>query len=183
MSFAPLVLSVVLLTTPAGNDSWTPALHSLVAPKLQALAVHWEILDPRELRYILTRPEDLSADLQLLLRRYQNLADAPSLDDCLRFPDRAAVNDLLAFNRAYRQHLDVRKPLELSRWWEFHSVLQETEQLYRIWDAVRDARCEYYYVTIRREALKQLREMVGPEVYYSGQLPPPVPVWRFETIE
>jgi hypothetical protein len=183
MSPAQLVLSLVLLTTPEGREAWTPKLHAAVAPKLRVLAVQWEILDPRELRYMLTRPEDFYADLQLLYRRYENLADAPRLDDCLRFPDRATVNDLLAFNRAYRRHIDVRKPLELSRWWEYHSLLQETEQLYRIWDAVRDARCEYYYVTIRREALKQLRELVGPEVYYSGQLPPPVPVWRFETIE
>jgi len=49
--------------------------------------------------------------------------------DSLRFPDRAAVTDMLSFNRAYRQHLDVRQPLELSNWSEMRDVLQETDRL------------------------------------------------------
>src|SRR5207249_3370121 len=57
-------------------------------PKVQTLAVKWEILDQREVRYILARPEDFASDLNLVRRRYQALADAPSLSDCQRFPDR-----------------------------------------------------------------------------------------------
>ena len=43
----------------------------------------------------------------------------------------------------------------------------------------RHAACEYYYVTVRRQALKKLKEMIGDQAYYSGSLPPHVPVWRF----
>ena len=89
---------------------------------------------------------------------------------------------LLAFNRAYRQHIDVRQPLELLNWWELRVALQETDHLYQVWDAVRDARCDYYYVTVRRLALKRLRDLVGEEAYYSSNLPPCVPLWRFEQI-
>jgi hypothetical protein len=105
------------------------------------------------------------------------------LHDCERFPDRAAINDMLAFNRSYRQHMDACQPVNLSRWWEFRAVLQETDQLYQIWDTARDARCDYYYVTVRRQALKKLRELVGAEVYYSGEMPPYVPLWRFQQID
>ena len=101
--------------------------------------------------------------------RFQDLADAPLLEDCQRFPDRATVNDLLAFNRAYRRHIDVRQPVELARWWELRTILQETEQLYQVWDTVRDARCEYYYVTVRRQALKRLREMLGNDAIGGDQ--------------
>jgi hypothetical protein len=45
---------------------------------------------------------------------------------------------------------------------------------------VRDARCDYYYVTVRRLALKRLRELVGDEAYYAGNLPPCVPIWRLQ---
>ena len=92
------------------------------------------------------------------------------------------VNEFLAFNRAYRQHIDIRQPGEPASWWELRSALQETDHLYQIWDTVRDARCEYYYVTVRRQALKRLREMLGEEAYYSGRLPPYVPMWRFQPI-
>lgn len=179
------LLAVALLTVPpeSPQPAGVAASDPLVRLALQALAVQWEILDPREVRYILARPEDFAADLNLLRRRYQDLVHAPSLQDCLRFPDRASVNDLLGFNRAYRQHVDVRQPVELAHWWGLRAALQETDQLYQIWDTVRDARCEYYYVTVRRQALKRLREMIGDEAYYSGNLPPCVPLWRFQEID
>jgi hypothetical protein len=180
-----LLLAIVLLTAPpdAVRSAQLADLHAVVGPTLQGLAVRWEILDPREVRYVLARPEDFASDLQLLQRRYQDLADAPLLQDCERFPDRATINDLLAFNRAFRRHIDVRQPVELARWWELRTVLQETEQLYQIWDTVRDARCEYYYVTVRRQALKRLRDLLGNDAYYTGQLPPYVPVWHFQQID
>jgi hypothetical protein len=160
------------------NDDYTR-----LQPTLQTLAVEWEILDAREVRYVLTRPEDFAADIKLLRRRWNDLADAPRLHDCLRFPERAVISDLLAFNRAYRQHLDTCMTVELVRWWELRESLQETDRLYQVWDTVRDARCDYYYVTVRRQALKRLREMLGEEAYYSGCLPPHVPVWRFQRID
>jgi hypothetical protein len=184
------IVALALLTAPPGAkeqladvDPQITQIAPMVRPAVQAWAVQWEILDPREVRYILSRPEDFTADLNLLRRRYQDLADAPGLHDCCRFPDRETVNELLSFNRAYRQHLGVRQPVELPHWWELRAALQETDRLYDIWDTLRDARCEYYYVTFRRQALKKLRGMVGEDAYYAGQLPPYVPLWRFETID
>jgi hypothetical protein len=177
-------LAVALLTLgPDGADVTPMEPYSNLRPALQALAVHWEILDPREIRYVLTRGEDFAADLKLLRRRCHDLEDAPPLHDCMRFPDRALINDLLSFNRAYRQHLDSRQSLELTYWWELREALQEADRLYQIWDTVRDARCDYYYVTVRRQALKKLRDTVGGEAYCNGCLPPHVPVWRFGHID
>src|SRR5205085_10335996 len=120
-------------------------------------------LDPREVRYVLARAEDFENDLNLLRRRYQDLHDAPKLHDGQRFPDRGAVNDLLAFNRAYRRYLDARQAMEQDRSACVRAALKETDCLYQVWDAVRDARCEYYYITVRRQALKRLRTVLGEE--------------------
>jgi hypothetical protein len=179
------LLALALLTAPPDTAVLADArdVHAALRPTLQTLAVQLEILDPREVRYILARAEDFTSDLNLLRRRYRDLNDAPLLHDCHRLPDRATVNELLSFNRAYRQHLDVRQPVELAHWWEVRAILQETDQLYQIWDTVRDARCEYYYVTVRRQALKRLREALGDEAYFSGRLPPHVPLWRFQQID
>src|SRR5271166_5583129 len=179
------MLAVALLAcgTEVGEipQSWDGL--ATVRPTLQAVAVAHEVLDPREVRYVLTRSEDFVADLKLLRRRHRELADAPPLQDCMRFPDRALINELLAFNRAYRQYLDNRQALEQAYWWELREAVQETERLYQVWDTVRDARCDYYYVTVRRQALKKLRETVGEDAYWSGCLPPHVPVWRFARID
>lgn len=185
MSAFTHLLAVVLLTSPPEKPLpvVSPEAAARLQPVMQQLAVRWEILDPREVKYVLMRPEHFASDLDMLRRRYHELAGAPFVCDSLRFPDRAAVTDMLSFNRAYRQHLDVRQPLELPNWSEMRDVLQETDRLYQIWDTVRDARCEYYYITVRRQALKKLEEMVGPEAYLSGRLPPHVPLWRFQQID
>jgi hypothetical protein len=179
------ILALALLMAPADatQDAKKLEAYQWTRPALQALAVQLEILDLREVRYILARSEDFVSDLNLLQRRYKELAQAPPLGDSLRFPDRESVNEMLSFNRAYRQHIDVRQSVDRAHWWEHQATLQETEQLYQIWDTVRDARCEYYYVTVRRQALKRLKELLGDADYYSGQLPPYVPVWRFRVMK
>jgi hypothetical protein len=178
------LLAVVLLSAPFGatDSPKLPNMYPALRTPLQQLAIRWEILDNREVRYILARPEDFVSDLNLLRRRFHELASAPAVEDCQRFPERGIVNDLLAFNRAYRQHIDLRQPVELVHWWELRLALQETDRLYQVWDTVRDARCDYYYVTVRRQALKRLRELVGDEAYYGGNLPPCVPLWHFQPV-
>ena len=184
MATLEYLIAAVLLTAPADRDvAIGPELFGTVGPAVQRLALKWEILDEREKRYVLARPEDFAADLKLLQRRYRELAHAPPVSDCQRFPDRAVVSELLAFNRAYRQQMDARQAVELVHWWEFREAVQEADRLYQVWDNVRDARCDYYYVTVRRQALKKLRETVGEDAYWSGCLPPHVPVWRFARID
>src|SRR5207248_2655103 len=106
------LLAVVLLTAaPGSSESANQAalFQSLCVP-VQVVAIQWEILDPRESRYILVRPEDFLADLNLLRKRYHDLIQAPPANDCYRFPDRNTINNLLTFNRAYRQQIDSRQP-------------------------------------------------------------------------
>ncbi len=175
------LLSVALLTS-AGDPSEAAGAFDhfrSVRPTVQAVAVYWEVLDNREVKYVMHRQEDFASDLKLLRRRWDDLADA----DAMRFPDRALISDLLSFNRSYRQQLEHRKSLELVYSWELSEVVAEVDRLYQIWDAARDARCEYYYISVRRGALKKLRDAVGDEAYYGGQLPPHVPVWRFARID
>ncbi len=59
-------------------------------------------------------------------------------------------------------------------------VLVEVDAAYRMADCMRDARIEFYYVTVRRGALARLKFLVGDDAYNNGDWPPPVPVWRFE---
>ena len=42
-------------------------------------------------------------------------------------------------------------------------MINENERLYKIWDAIRDAKSDMHYVTTRRMALLKLRDMIGPD--------------------
>jgi hypothetical protein len=149
-----------------------------LAPTLAVLAQHAEVMDRRE-NYLLSDPDEFVSDVCLLRRRMRLLADAPPLHDWRRFPERGVVSEFLEFNRAYLRHLEQRLAIEGTRRDELAEAIEETEQLYRIWDAVRDAGSECYYVTVRRTALLHLLQALGPDDYYGGKLPPHVPLWRF----
>jgi len=72
------LIAAALLTAPADRElPVSPELFGTVGPAVQQLALKWEILDPREVRYVLARPEDFGCDLKLLQRRYHELANAP----------------------------------------------------------------------------------------------------------
>jgi hypothetical protein len=156
---------------------------SSLAPTVTVLAIHAEVMDQREGGYLLASPEEFVADLALVRKRIRTLAGAPPLHDHQRFPDRQVAREFLEFNRAYRVHLLNRQEIEGTRRDELAEAVHETDELYRIWDAVRDARSDCYYVTVRRQALLLLREALGQEDYYRGVLPPHVPVWRFSRID
>jgi hypothetical protein len=156
----------------------TPAWHALVGKPMMHLALSYELLDPREVRYVLAKSDEFISDVRMLQRRAHDLHQAPMLHDAARFPERTIVNELLLFNRAYRQHLENCLPLYPNNA-DMRAAKEEVEQLYQIWDCVRDARCEYYYVHIRRQALKRLHDMLGETDYQQANLPPHVPYWRF----
>src|SRR6185503_13172334 len=134
MNAGSCVLAAMLLTSPPGTPETTPPSSEwpAVQEALQTMAVEWEILDPREVRYILARPDDFTNDLTLLRNRYQELKDAPKLNDGQRFPDKRTVDDLLSFNRAYRRYLDARQTMEPDRAPVVRAALKETDWLYQV---------------------------------------------------
>lgn len=176
-----LAVAFMLLTAPPGFNEPPPdaARWPAVQAAVQQLAIDWELLDPRETRYILAKPEEFGLDVNLLRRRHAEFLTAPRLRDAERLPDRHYAGDLIQFNRAFRKTLDQRRVLETDRTDDWLDVIRETDKLHAVWDAVRDARCDFYYVTVRRGALRKLKEMLGEDAWEAGDLPPGIPTWRF----
>lgn len=150
---------------------------------IREFCVDLEILDVREAKYIMTESrndtEEFYNDLHLLRVRYCQLKDAPRLVDCERWPARTFINEKLTFNRQYHRFIAASMQANLDRQKIYAKILRENDDLYRIWDKVRDSRCQYYYITVRRLALKDLKYMLGDDDYNMGALPPFVPIWRF----
>jgi hypothetical protein len=175
------VLAVAVLTVPGGSAEGIPlGEHVCLARPIREVALRWEVLDPREARCFLCRVESFESDVRLLQKRQAELADSPLVRDAERFPVRELVCEVLTFNRAYYGYLMRKRDAEGRGQPELEQALSETDMLYHIYDLVRDARSECYYVSVRRQALAALREAIGPADYCTGVLPPHVPVWRFE---
>jgi hypothetical protein len=170
----PLWKGTVLAARKQCQEEW----HRWTADSIQLLGVGWEILDVRECKHLFIEPGEFHGDLKLLQNRFRALAQAPPLADCGRFPSREMVNEFLNFNRLYQRDLEARLAVDLVHDQQVRAALKESEQLYHIWDKVRTVRCGYYYISVRREALQELRDLVGESAFYSGHLPPHVPVWR-----
>jgi hypothetical protein len=176
-----LMLATMLLNTPPGIPETPPPIERWPAIKqaIQTVAFEAEILDKSEKNYILAELRDFTLDLDILRKRVVELSDAPRAIDANRFPDRRVSGELIQFNRAFRQNLVKRRAANTHLYDEYNDAISETDRLYHIWDAIRDARCDYYHVTVRRQSLKKLKQLLGDEDYFQAKLPPNVPTWRF----
>lgn len=155
------------------------------------IAVEMEIMDPREVRYFFQNTEEFPTEMRCLSSRFHEFKDAPKLWEVNQLPLRESLHHLINFNRAYGKHLEEYVIWNQDRADIVCLVQKENQCLYRLYDAVRDARCDFYYVTVRRAALLKVKRLLEedqflkamcPEVsYYPLVLPPYVPVWRFNT--
>lgn len=105
--------------------------------------------------------------------------DRPPVEDLQRFPAAAICDEQIAAADRYWTHLQARLEWEPLNYWRLSTVAAEAAELRRAWSALRDA-CVHSHPDWQREALRTLRERIGPEAYYAGRMPPCVPVWRFE---
>lgn len=194
----PTILFTVFLLPGPGDQMYAEALidmpHGTLVPCLgeqlipmrMALvrrAVAIEIVDEREIDYTHMVQQNLQDYVDFLRKRRVELAETPLLCDRLRFPDYVTTTEMIRFNRAYYRHLAQRRHLELDRTCAIGAIMAETDELHQAWDAVLISQLDFYFVTTRREALKELQGLIGKEAYLKGQMPPNVPVWRFADLQ
>lgn len=171
------VLALAVLFAPAEcGDVFHAPEHACLWRTVQQTALSLELLDPRESRYVLSRQTDYEADVRLLRRRYCELKEAPPLTDAWRFPPPDVASRHLEFNRTVHRDLTLRRNA-MGGHLGYDAALAESERLYKVWDAVRDARSEFYYVSVRRHALAVVLQLIGADAYHKAELPPPSPGW------
>lgn len=150
----------------------------------QLVFLYLEIMDEKEFRYVFSKIEDFQVDFEMIISRYKELKYAPPLYCSEGFPDRSTIIDLLTFNKEYEKHLV--SVLEICPENSIAGLaLSDTRYLYHIWDLVRDSTTPFYYIHIRRKALKKLKEeldKIDPTWFYQRRLPNHVPMWAFSPI-
>lgn len=173
------IFLAILLLVPGTNQD---IQFDVVNTQLQLLCMQMQILDEKEIHYILSKSTDYDQDIECLRGRLKQYQDCPRIEDCCRLPSKEYLSEALAFNRAYKCNMDIMRST-VSHNWSYDQAYKEAEELYCIWDYARDAQCAYYYVQVRRTALQRLKELIGDEAFYQGQMPPFIPIWRFTPME
>jgi hypothetical protein len=160
------ILFAFLLIT----DSTIPTPKEL--PKeINQVAVSLEIMDKGE--YLGSE----SSKLFVLRERYRTIKNAPKAWEINRFPSSRASVDGIHANNDYGDYIEVAGLLH----WKaskLMTVREENAQLRRIWFSLYHAHSSSSVFEVRLHLL-QLKESIGNEQFYLGQMPPPVPVWRF----
>ena len=154
--------------------------HELPVPH-QAPEPLWEALKRVAWELELTGPRcpwitDFRSEVQWVRLHYREAASYPPLTDCQRLPPAAVIRQGLAFNRSCQQYLEGRWQVRAYERDEIDEVLRRCQQLGQVWEAMATASADDLNWFCRRQALARLRELVGDQVYYSGDWPLPAPV-------
>jgi hypothetical protein len=185
MTGADIAFAVALIVAPM--ECPTPVIDEKEWPTVQAalwsVAIRWELMDPREVQFLLNRRDDFGIDLEIIRKRHRDLKGAPLIAEGEWLPSRELALQAKGFNYQFSENVQKRQQWETDRVDLYNAVLNETKHLYRVWDAVTDARCESFYITTRRNALRNLRNLIGPEAFAANKLPPYVPTWRYREID
>ena len=126
---------------------------------------------------------DFRSELRYVRAHARALYDAPSINDCAGLPPSEVAADFCRFSEQYQAHLQTQQSMMPHRSTDVEKALDEARDLYRVWVTVRRAGMTEESWVSRRRALSQLREALGEQAYYSCQLPPCVPIWRFREID
>lgn len=162
-------------TSPAVSSSWWNRQWSeqVVLWPVRNHYRQQELLDERETWFFSTW-SNFHSDLQTMEKRRQELESAPPSIEHLLFPDRDFIYEQLQFNRRCQDNLRNRMWPVWARA-TVQEYLVELKAIERTYEKALEITSKYYFVCSRRKALQELRdELLGPEMYYSGVLPPPV---------
>jgi len=149
-------------------------LAAILSKPLSDSLVEAQILDRREQNYFFKNYSQFYHDLETCFNRLLNLHNAPPLEDHQRF-DKEIINDLVHFNNLAMRYVERQTELKIHQAEHWCNRLTTLKQTKAILSELYDAKCDYYYLPVRRSALKKARDLMGPGPYYAGQLPAAVP--------
>lgn len=175
------MFETILLVAYLYTDAPIDVLPCMVEP-LRDAAVAVEVLDADAARTWWFRPHELhhTSDLRTIRNWVRESRSYPRLGWVESLPSREAVEDALAWNRDYCERL--RECLRLHDAFDQPDIegieqsLTRAEAARFVWGLADDARRPHGHPVYRRECLHKLRKLLGPERFYNGILPPPVPL-------
>lgn len=119
--------------------------------------------------------------LELWTRR-DEFINAPRMHELERFPSREIVQEHIHFARQYSWNLEKAAEVDFAFAPYYLATQREIQNSLRYWQTLNSATSSYVYLYGRRKYLMELKEMLGDEAFYRGELPPHVPYWNFREV-
>lgn len=184
-----LMIAWMLITTPEMNDLKpynTPEMRQAIVE----VAIEQQLMDEQEKRYKFasiyhyksSSDQIFQAELETLRERYKECKDAPRMEELSRFPDRVTVDRLIDFSNAHINHLE-KELIFTDRMYYTKELIREARKLNNAWVLLSKSQTKHYYIVSKREALRDLRDLIGKENFDAGLMPDYVPTWRFREWE
>lgn len=123
--------------------------------------------------------------LALAVGLYLGLADIPepepAMTDLARFPHAEVAAATYEFAR---EHVEWARAQQAMHPWEpsWCRWIEEAEHCRECWHQLWIAAIEDDGTYSRVEALRELKDLIGPDAYRAGHMPPPAPWWRFRRV-
>lgn len=159
-----------------------PEISSQAPPQawqaLKEISLALEIVGPHE-----NWASDFRSEVRYVRHYWRLLQNAPRLADCHSLPANADACEQCRFNEEYQCLLQTQQVIFIHRSDDLAEMLRQTRQLYQAWDCLRRANAVNQAWAYRRRMLGQLRDTIGMDAYYSGRMPPCIPLWYFEEID
>lgn len=156
-------------------------IYQLLMTPLREKAIRDEVMDRRE-TWVLSKPESFLEDLLWLGNQYDAAKDCPRMWELGRFPGYEEALASIEQSRAFQSYADARHKLIPYRD-VYREAWSQAQLPCQAWSHLRDARSEFSWVRTRRQSLKQLREILGDDDFYSGRMPPPAPLRFFQEVK
>ncbi len=145
---------------------------------LMEVSLALQIVSPAE-----TWAADFASETRYVRHYMRLLADAPPLADADLLPSRECVLDCRRFSEQYAAHLAEQQlgcPRLAARQVQ---VLADAHALRHFWDRAAVATDSGRSWACRRQALTEMRGVIGAEAWYAGRWPAAAPVWGFHEID
>lgn len=108
---------------------------------------------------------------------------APPIQDAQRLPSHAVCLARAEFAREYLCHLEAIQGVNLQRWYAVECAIGEARDACLLWMQFAQAVDRNCSASGRRTAMRDIRDTIGEEAYYSGRWPCHVPIRMFKYIE
>lgn len=160
-----LILSPVEIpvSAHAGPEDWQA---------LKALSLTAELVGPHE-----NWVPDFRSEVRYVRHHARALMDAPPLADAALLPPLEYTADAARIAEQHLARLEWHQFSTPHRSDWFAAAITEVRGRACVWESIRAASMTGHAWAHRRTALARVREVMGPEAYYAGRWPAPVPLW------
>lgn len=173
VGYSFLTAFLLLIAPEANPELITPE----VAANLQLICAQQQLVSNEDKRYWFNQNSTFDSDLQVMRRRLKISPTLPPFTRIAHAPtEKDFFGDRMAQALKCKQWFEGDAHLYYSNKAQIEDAKERATYLYNVYYALYMASTRYTCDFSRREHIKQAIELIGPEAFWKGEWPNPVPM-------